>query len=64
MKLVYFCTSSIPFGRFGFTRMPFGLTLVGDAFQSKLDAVFSKIDFCISIANDMIIWGEQPDGSD
>ena len=31
-----------PFCRFGFSRMPFGLTVAGDEFQCKLDAVFSK----------------------
>ena len=40
------------------------MTVPGDAFQHKLDAVFSKIDFSTVIADDMIIWGEQPDGSD
>ena len=44
--------------------MPFGLTALGDPFQYKLDGVLSNLDFCIGIVDDMIIWGEQPDGSD
>ena len=52
------------FGRFRFTGMPFGLTVVGDAFQHKIEAVFSSLDFCTGIADDVIIRGEQPDGSD
>ena len=42
---------------------PFGLIVAGDAFQHKLDAIFSKIDFCTCVADNMIILGEQPDGS-
>ena len=52
-----------PFGQLGFTRMSFGLTVTGDEFQHKLDAVFSNLDFCTCTANDMIIWREQPDSS-
>ena len=51
-------------GRFRFTRISFGLTVIGDAFQWKVGSFFSNLDFCISIADDMIIWGKQPDGSD
>ena len=44
--------------------MPFRLTVAEDAFKHKLDAGFSNLDFCTAIADDMIIWIEQPDGSD
>ena len=41
IKLVNFLSHLItPFGRFKFARMPFGLTVTGDAFQYKLDGVF------------------------
>ena len=43
--------------------MPFGLTVVGDTFQHKLDKVFSNPDFFTGIADGMIIWREQPAGS-
>ena len=43
--------------------MPFVLAVIGDAFQCKLDAIFSNIDFCNGIADDMITGEEQPDGS-
>ena len=43
--------------------MLLGLNLVGDIFQQKLDAVFSNLDFYTGIADDMIVWGEQPDDS-
>ena len=44
--------------------MALGLTAAEDAFQHKLDTVFSSLDFCTGIADDMIIWGKQPDDSD
>ena len=34
--------------------MPHSLTVVGDAFQHKLDAVFNNLGFCKGIADDMI----------
>ena len=44
--------------------MQLGLTVTGDAFLHKLDAVFSNLDIYTGIAYDMIVWEEKPDGSD
>ena len=44
--------------------MPFGLTVAGNAFQYKLDVVFSNLDYSTGTDDDMIIWVEQSDGSD
>ena len=44
-----------------FTRLPFGITVLGDAFQRKLDAIYSNLPHTIGIADDMIVWGEKPD---
>ena len=64
-KTIYFLNQfNTPFGRFRCTRMPFGLPVAGDTFQHKLDMVICNLDFCKDIADDMIIWGEQPDGND
>ena len=41
------------FGRLRFTRMSFGLTVVGDVFKLNLDSVFSNLDFCTGIADDV-----------
>ena len=60
----FFTTFNTPFGRFRFTRMPFGLTVAGYTFQCKLDAIFNSLDFYTGIADDMMIWGEDADGSD
>ena len=50
----FLTTFNTPFSRFRFIRIPFGLS-VADVFQCKLDAVFSNLDFCRGIADDMII---------
>ena len=44
-------------GRFCFTRIPFRLNVVGDAFQWKLDEVFSGLQGVTGIADDMFIYG-------
>ena len=44
--------------------MPLGLTVARDAFQHKLDTVLSNYVFYTGIVDDMIMWGEQPDGGD
>ena len=43
------------FGKFRLTIIPFGLTIVGDEIQHKLDAVFSNLDFGKGSADDMFI---------
>ena len=61
---LFLTTFNTPFDRVRFTRIPFGLIAAGDAFECKTDAVLSNLGFCTCIADDMIIWGEQPGGSD
>ena len=41
--------------------LPFGITVPGDAFQRKLDAMYSCLSNTIFIVDDMVIWGENPD---
>ena len=60
----YLTTFNTPFGRFRFTRVPFGITVSGDAFQRKIDNVYMNIDQAKGIADDMLIWGNKEDGSD
>ncbi len=60
----YLTTFNTPFGRFRFTRVPFGITVSGDAFQRKIDSVYNGLNMVTGIADDMLIWGEKEDGSD
>ena len=57
-------TLNTPFGRFRFTSTPLGLTVVGEAFQCKLDTISNNLDFCTGIADDVVMWDEETDGSD
>ncbi len=36
----------------------------GNAFQRKLDNIYNPLPNTIGIADDIIIWGENPDGTD
>ena len=48
-------TFNTELGRFYYTVMPFGATVVGDVFQHKLDECFGKIEQVIIIAGDIMI---------
>ena len=60
----YLTTFNTPFGHFRFTCLPFGLTVSGDVFQHKLDAIYGDLPLTIGRADDMIVWGEKDDLSD
>ena len=44
--------------------MPFGITVVRDAFQRQLDQCFGKIDQRIVIVDDIMVVGKQPNHKD
>ena len=48
---------ALPFGRFQWTRLPMGIVVVHDIFQSKLDAFFIGMEGVTGIADDMVITG-------
>ena len=64
MSHPHLTTFKTPFGCYQFTRLPFGITVLGDAFQRRLDAIYSNLHHTICIADDMIVWGEKPDFQD
>ena len=49
------CTFSSPFGRYHFTRMPFGLASASEVFQKRNEAAFDGIDGVHIMADDIII---------
>ena len=49
------CTFSTPFGRYRFTRMPFGIKSASEVFQKKNEAAFSGIPGVHIVADDIII---------
>ena len=54
-KSSFLCTFNTPFGRFRFTRMPFGLNSATEVFQKKNEAAFAGIEGIHIVADDIII---------
>ena len=47
-----------------YLRMPFGTNVSGDCHQRGIDSIYGKLDNVIGIADDLLIWGNEEDGSD
>ena len=60
----YYTTFNTPFGRFRFLRLPFGVSCAQDIFQKKVDETFGDMPGVAGIADDVVIFGHQEDGSD
>ena len=52
------CTFNTPFGRYKFTRMPFGIKSASEVFQKQNDAAFANIPGLHIVADDLIIAAE------
>ena len=44
--------------------MPFGSNVSGDCHQRGIDSIYGKLDNVTEIADDLLIWGNEEDGSD
>ena len=44
--------------------MPFGANVSGDCHQRGIDSIYGKLGNVIGIADDLLIWGNEEDGSD
>ena len=51
-------TFNSPFGRFCFTRLPFGLNLSQDVFQERMDNILEHCTGTMSIADDVGVFGK------
>lgn len=51
-------TFNSPFGRYCYKRMPFGLVMSQDVFQQKMDQILEECEGVVSIADDIIVYGE------
>ena len=51
------CTFNTPWGKYRWTRLPFGLTCSGDVFQEKMDIVFGKLEGLSGIVADTFVYG-------
>ena len=60
----YLTTFNTPFGCYRYLRMPFGTSVSGDCHQQGTDSIYGKLDNVIGIADDLLIWENEEDGSD
>ena len=54
----YLTTFNSPFGRYRFKRMPFGLKMSQDVFQTKIDQTFEGCEGVVGIADDIVVFGK------
>ena len=59
----YLTTFNTPFGHYHYLRLPFGTNVSGDCHQRGIDSIYGKLDNVIGIADDLLIWGSEEDGS-
>ena len=53
----FLTTFNSPFGRYRYTRMPFGLSVSQDFFQQRMDQILEGCSGVIGIADDIIVFG-------
>ena len=51
-------TFNTPYGRYCFRRLPFGLVLVQDVFQKKVNQTFEGLPDVVAIADDIVVFGK------
>ena len=54
----YLTTFNLPFGRYRFLGMPFGLKMSQDVFQAKIDQSFEGCSGTVGRADDIVIYGK------
>lgn len=57
-------TFRTPFGRYCFTRLPFGLCVSQDLFQQHMDRIISRCEGCVGISDDIAIVGSSEEEHD
>ncbi len=51
-------TFNSPFGRYRYTRLPFGLKVSQDVFQEKMDFLLDRCQGAVGIADDITVYGK------
>ena len=52
------CTFNSPFGRYRFTRLPFGIKSAPEVFQKSMSNLFENIERAKPIVDDIVVWGQ------
>ena len=57
-------TFNTPFGRYSYTRVPFGIASAPEMFQNITSHLFDDIDGVEVIVDDLVVWGENTEQYD
>ena len=57
-------TFQTPYGRYCFTRLPFGLKVSQDIFQQKMDQILENIKGATGISDDVVVYGKTEEEHD
>ena len=60
----FLTTFNSPFGRYRFTRLPFGIVSAQDEFQRQMDEAFSNLDDVFPLVDDILIAGKSQQDHD
>ena len=60
----YLTTFSCPFGRYWYKPLPFGVALVGNMFQCKIDKIFNNMPNVFGNADNILVIGYDKNGAD
>ena len=52
------CTFNSPFGRYRFTRLPFGIKSAPEVFQKSMSNLFEDIEGAKPLVDDILVWGQ------
>ena len=55
------CTFNTPWGRYRFTRLPFGITTSGDVFNQMMENIFGDLDGVETVVDDILVHGTNPE---
>ena len=58
------CTFNTPYGRYRFTRLPFGKKSASEVFQHRMSELFEDVEGVKAMINDLLIWGKDDDEHD
>ena len=58
------CTFNTPYGRYRYTRMPFGIKSAPEIFQRTMNHILEGLDGVEVIMDDILVWGATQDEHD
>ena len=58
------CTFNTPFGRYRFTRLPFGIKSAPEVFQNYMSELFADVEGVKVIVDDLLVWGKDDEEHD